>query len=385
MRVHGPRARHRRRPVPLRPARKRCAAVRIAHSAGNHHSAGRRADAGACTPSTVRAAASRPPGAAPGRTRWRRGQCRADALPARRRGPGGPRHRSSRPARRIRRGRRNPDSQAPPAAPLPRRSSGRGSQRGASRRRRASTRAGAIFAICRSSRSTARPRAISTTPFTSSAVPAAGICRCTSPTWRITSQRNSALDREARLRGTSVYFPDRAVPMLPEELSNGICSLKPQEDRLVMSALLELDRAGRGHRRGVHARRDPLRRAHDLHRRQRRDRRRSPPPPSATPRWPTHFRAMRDLALILNARRTRRGSMDFDLPEPRAHLRRRGPHDRHRAQRAQHRPSPDPRSTSQCTVGRSRSRVVGVGSRAWRRAVDTSHRREAGSERAASR
>src|SRR6202030_3829986 len=54
----------------------------------------------------------------------------------------------------------------------------------------------------------------------------------------------SALDREARVRGTSVYFPDRAVPMLPEALSNGMCSLKPHEDRLVMSALLNLDRHG---------------------------------------------------------------------------------------------------------------------------------------------
>ena len=52
------------------------------------------------------------------------------------------------------------------------------------------------------------------------------------------------IDREALLRGTSVYFPDRAVPMLPIELSTDICSLRPQEDRLVLSALLEIDRKG---------------------------------------------------------------------------------------------------------------------------------------------
>src|SRR5208282_632808 len=52
------------------------------------------------------------------------------------------------------------------------------------------------------------------------------------------------LDQEARLRGTSVYFPDRAVPMLPVELSNQICSLNPHVDRLVMSALLEMDAHG---------------------------------------------------------------------------------------------------------------------------------------------
>ena len=53
------------------------------------------------------------------------------------------------------------------------------------------------------------------------------------------------LDLEARLRGTSVYFPDRAIPMLPQELSTDICSLRPNEDRLVLSCLMQLSAAGR--------------------------------------------------------------------------------------------------------------------------------------------
>ena len=50
----------------------------------------------------------------------------------------------------------------------------------------------------------------------------------------------TALDLEARLRGNSVYFPDRAIPMLPMELSTDVCSLRPDEDRLVLSCVMQL-------------------------------------------------------------------------------------------------------------------------------------------------
>ncbi len=128
-------------------------------------------------------------------------------------------------------------------------------------------------------------------------------------------RRGSALDREARLRGTSVYFPNRAVPMLPEELSNGICSLKPNEDRLVMSAIMELDVYGeivasefmRGVIRSAERMTYTSVNAVLLN------------DSAATARYAhlaEHFRAMRDLCTILNTRRSRLGSIDFDLPEP---------------------------------------------------------------------
>jgi ribonuclease R len=122
------------------------------------------------------------------------------------------------------------------------------------------------------------------------------------------------LDQEARLRGTSVYFPDRAVPMLPEALSNGMCSLKPREDRLVMSVLMELDASGiinsarmtsgviRSAERMTYTNVNKVLQGDA----------------EATAQYAAlarHFRDMTELALLLNARRNQHGSIDFDLPE----------------------------------------------------------------------
>ena len=124
----------------------------------------------------------------------------------------------------------------------------------------------------------------------------------------------SALDQEARLRGTSVYFPDRAVPMLPEALSNGICSLKPQEDRLVMSALIELDSAGniRSSRLTNGVIRSAERMTYtNVNKVLEGDAEISARYSALVQR----FRDMKELALLLNARRNEHGSIDFDLPE----------------------------------------------------------------------
>jgi len=123
------------------------------------------------------------------------------------------------------------------------------------------------------------------------------------------------IDAEARLRGTSVYFPDRAVPMLPYELSTGICSLVPHADRLVLSALLEIDHQGQvvaqEFTAGVirSAERMTYTNVHLLLEGDAGLRDRYRP-------LVERFELMQELALVLNKKRVRRGSIDFDLPEP---------------------------------------------------------------------
>ena len=126
---------------------------------------------------------------------------------------------------------------------------------------------------------------------------------------------DSLIDQEARLRGTSVYFPDRAVPMLPLELSTDICSLRPQLDRLVQSCIMKIDHRGeileyelcegiiRSAERMTYTDVNAVLEGDANARKHYED-------------LLENFELMRDLALILNRKRERRGSIDFDLPEP---------------------------------------------------------------------
>jgi ribonuclease R len=125
----------------------------------------------------------------------------------------------------------------------------------------------------------------------------------------------TALDLEARLRGNSVYFPDRAIPMLPQELSTNICSLRPDEDRLVLSCLMTIDAHGnvseyevtegviRSARRMTYTQVHKILDGDEALRAEFAD-------------FVPSFEAMKQLAEILNHKRERRGSIDFDLPEP---------------------------------------------------------------------
>lgn len=127
---------------------------------------------------------------------------------------------------------------------------------------------------------------------------------------------NSAIDIEARRRGTSIYFPDRVIPMLPRELSEDLCSLKPKVDRLAFTAEMDFDRNGNkldakfypsvitSYERMTYTSVRKILVDNDIHERNK------------------YYYVLQDLELmgelcgILRNRRLERGSLDFDLPEP---------------------------------------------------------------------
>ena len=126
---------------------------------------------------------------------------------------------------------------------------------------------------------------------------------------------DSAMDIEARVRGTSVYFPDRVIPMLPEKVSNHLCSLNPKVDRLAMSVMMHVSRTGdvldySFHKSIIHSKE---RMSYEdvqevLNGNAMLERRYAPVVP--------HIRTISRLAEIIQKRRQQRGAIDFDLPEP---------------------------------------------------------------------
>ena len=127
-------------------------------------------------------------------------------------------------------------------------------------------------------------------------------------------KEDTPLDLEARKRGTSTYLADRVIPMLPHRLSNGICSLNQGEDRLALSCIMEIDPQGQitdhriaetvirvdrrmsysGVQRVLDGDREALAEYKD---------------------YQEMFRLMKEMADLLRAKRRKRGSIDFDLPE----------------------------------------------------------------------
>ncbi|MFY9176353.1 MAG: ribonuclease R [Caldicoprobacterales bacterium] len=126
---------------------------------------------------------------------------------------------------------------------------------------------------------------------------------------------DSPIDKEAYTRGTSVYLVDRVVPMLPKELSNGICSLNPDEDRLTMSVIMEINRQGkvvnftidetviRSRKRMIYEEVTKILEEKD------------PELMAEYEGFIEELEMARELCQILNARRSERGSIDFNLVE----------------------------------------------------------------------
>jgi ribonuclease R len=128
-------------------------------------------------------------------------------------------------------------------------------------------------------------------------------------------RQDGAMDTEARIRGTSVYFPDRVIPMLPEKVSNGICSLNPRVDRLAMSVIMHISRDGEVRDYSVHN--------SVIHSKERMTYEDVQLMIDGDPALTARFRhilpeiqKINTLAIILQKKRQERGAIDFDLPEP---------------------------------------------------------------------
>lgn len=127
-------------------------------------------------------------------------------------------------------------------------------------------------------------------------------------------KQGTKLDKEALKRGTSVYFPDRVIPMLPKSLSNGICSLNPDVDRLALSVFIEFDKmanvlSGRISKTVIHScarmTYNNVNKIFDGDKELREEYKEIVPT----------LEAMDELALQLSEKRDERGSIDFDFPE----------------------------------------------------------------------
>ncbi len=131
-------------------------------------------------------------------------------------------------------------------------------------------------------------------------------------------EAGSALDREARRRGNSVYLPDRVIPMLPERLSNGVCSLNPGVDRLTHSVFIHLDK--RGVPKGARFARSVIRSAHRLTYKQAYAILMSPP----RDRLGERLHLAWELAALLRRKRFEHGALDLDFPEVKVGLDQKG-------------------------------------------------------------
>jgi ribonuclease R len=125
----------------------------------------------------------------------------------------------------------------------------------------------------------------------------------------------TALDQEAYARATSVYFPDRAIPMLPEALSNGICSLNPNEERLTKTVCIEFNARGEAIRSRFF---NSVIRSHERMTYTGVRRILVDKDPEILQRYRSlvdGFKLMEELALLIYEGRRARGNLDFDLPE----------------------------------------------------------------------